>query len=125
MKRVSILIIGLTIHLTLLAQSAMKVNSIEFKASYYKYKGIIIDVRTPQEFAEGHIEGSKNIDITNSSFDSEIEKLDKTQAVFLYCAIGVRSGRAAATLRKKGFKIVYDLDGGYSDLVKVGMRSTK
>jgi rhodanese-related sulfurtransferase len=82
-------------------------------------------VRTAQEFAEGHIEGAKNIDITNDTFESEIEKLDKNQAFFVYCAIGVRSGRAAGLLRKKGFKNVVDLNGGYEDLLKVGMKNTK
>ena len=54
-----------------------------------------------------------------------IEKLDKDQAVFLYCGVGIRSAKAATILRKKGFKYVYDLDGGYKDLIKVGMRSVK
>ncbi len=108
-----------------MGQSALKVNSIEFKANYYKFKGQLIDVRTAQEFAEGHIEGAKNIDITNDAFESEIEKLDKNQAFLVYCAIGVRSGRAAALLRKKGFKNVIDLNGGYEDLLKVGMKNAK
>jgi phage shock protein E len=106
-----------------LGQSALKVNSIEFKANFYKYKGLLIDVRTPQEFSEGHLEGAKNIDITSENFEAEIEKIDKNQALFVYCAIGVRSGRAAAFLRKKGFKNVIDLNGGYEDLLKVGMKN--
>lgn len=107
------------------SQSALKVNSIEFKASYFKYRGILLDVRTPLEFAEGHIENSKNIDLSAGNFESEIDKLDKEQTVFVYCAIGVRSTKAANILRKKGFKHVFDLDGGYTDLVKVGLKSVK
>jgi rhodanese-related sulfurtransferase len=107
------------------SQSALKVNSIEFKASYFKYRGILLDVRTPLEFAEGHIENSKNIDLSAGNFETEIDKLDKEQTVFVYCAIGVRSTKAANILRKKGFKHVFDLDGGYSDLVKVGLKSVK
>ncbi len=106
-------------------QSALKVNSIEFKASYFKYRGILLDVRTPLEYAEGHIENSKNIDLSSPNFEAEINKLDKDQAVFVYCGIGVRSTKAATMLRKKGFKHVFDLDGGYQDLVKVGMKSVK
>lgn len=108
-----------------LGQSALKVNSIEFKASYFKYKGVLLDVRTPLEYAEGHIENARNIDLSNSNFETEINKLDREQAVFVYCGIGVRSTKAAAMLRKKGFKHVFDLDGGYQDLVKVGMKSVK
>ncbi|MEY2800012.1 MAG: hypothetical protein RI934_1000 [Bacteroidota bacterium] len=119
-----ILFIGLLLFSTMvLAQSALKVNSIEFKANFYKYKGQLIDVRTPQEFSEGHLDGAKNIDITSENFEAEIEKIDKNQALFVYCAIGVRSGRAAAFLRKKGFKNVIDLNGGYEDLLKVGMKN--
>jgi rhodanese-related sulfurtransferase len=108
-----------------MAQSALKVNSIEFKAQYYKHRGQLIDVRTPYEYADGHIENARNIDVSVASFEAEIEKLDRDQAVFIYCGIGIRSAKAAAILRKKGFKYVYDLDGGYKDLVKVGMRSVK
>lgn len=107
------------------AQSALKVNSIEFKASYFKYRGILLDVRTPMEFNEGHIENAKNIDISNTNFESEVDKLDKEQTVFVYCAIGVRSSKAANILRKKGFKHVFDLDGGYPDLIKVGFKNVK
>lgn len=108
-----------------IAQSALKVNSIEFKASYYKHKGVLIDVRTSYEYGDGHIENARNIDVSLPNFESEIEKLDKDQAVFLYCGVGIRSAKAAGILRKKGFKYVYDLDGGYKDLIKVGMRSVK
>lgn len=107
------------------SQSALKVNSIEFKASYFKYRGVLLDVRTPSEFADGHIENARNLDFSASNFESEIDKLDKEQTVFLYCAIGVRSTKAANLLRKKGFKHVFDLDGGYPDLIKVGMKSVK
>ncbi len=108
-----------------MAQSALKVNSIEFKASYYKYKGVLIDVRTPLEYEEGHIEKSRNLDINSPEFMKEIDKIPRDQAIFVYCGIGVRSAKAANLLRKNGFKYVYDLDGGYEDLIKVGMRSVK
>lgn len=125
MKKISFILIFVFAFLFSMAQSALKVNSIEFKAQYYKHRGQLIDVRTPYEYADGHIENARNIDVSVASFEAEIEKLDRDQAVFIYCGIGIRSAKAAATLRKKGFKYVYDLDGGYKDLVKVGMRSVK
>lgn len=82
-------------------------------------------MRTPYEFADGHIENARNIDISVPGFEAEIDKLDRDQAIFVYCGVGIRSAKAAAILRKKGFKYVFDLDGGYKDLVKVGMRATK
>lgn len=125
MKKISFILIFVFAFLFSMAQSALKVNSIEFKAQYYKHRGQLIDVRTPYEYADGHIENARNIDVSVASFEAEIEKLDRDQAVFIYCGIGIRSAKAAAILRKKGFKYVYDLDGGYKDLVKVGMRSVK
>src|SRR5574343_908407 len=109
MKNKSFIVVLVLIAGLAYAQSALKVNSIEFKASYFKYRGILLDVRTPMEFNEGHIENAKNIDISNTNFESEVDKLDKEQTVFVYCAIGVRSSKAANILRKKGFKHVFDL----------------
>lgn len=125
MKKFTIIFFIVFACLHIFAQSALKVNSIEFKASYYKHRGILLDVRTAYEYADGHIENARNIDVSLSTFESEIDKLDKDQAVFLYCGVGIRSAKAASILRKKGFKYVYDLDGGYKDLIKVGMRSVK
>lgn len=125
MKKIIFIIALVMSTLYAFSQSALKVNSIEFKASYFKYRGLLLDVRTPLEYSEGHIENAKNLDVSAFNFESELDKLDKDQPVFVYCAIGVRSAKAANMLRKKGFKHVYDLDGGYQDLLKVGMRNGK
>lgn len=125
MRFIRISILLLLISTLAPAQSALKVNSIEFKASYYKLKGVLVDVRTSHEYAEGHIENAKNIDVSKDDFATQVEKLPRDQAIFVYCGIGVRSAKAAAQLRKMGFKYVYDLDGGYEDLLKVGMRPAK
>jgi thioredoxin len=72
----------------------------------------ILDVRTPSEFAEGHIENALNIDWNGSSFDAQVSKLDKNKTVFVYCLSGGRSSSAANQLRSNGFKKVFELDGG-------------
>jgi len=72
----------------------------------------LLDVRTPEEFEEGHIENALNIDWNGDSFDEEISKLDKTQPVFIYCRSGNRSNDAAAHMQKAGFKNIYKLKGG-------------
>ncbi|MBK7148688.1 MAG: thioredoxin fold domain-containing protein [Bacteroidetes bacterium] len=72
----------------------------------------LIDVRTPGEFADGHLRQAKNIDWNSSSFESDIQALDKTQPVFVYCLSGGRSSSAAAKMRAIGFSKVYELDGG-------------
>jgi thioredoxin len=72
----------------------------------------LIDVRTPDEFADGHLRNAKNIDWNGSTFESQIGSLDKTQPVLVYCLSGGRSGSAAAKMRSMGFAQVYEMAGG-------------
>ena len=72
----------------------------------------LIDVRTPAEFAEGHIENAKNIDFYSANFDLQIDALDKSIPVILYCKSGRRSAKCVSKLNLKGFKVIYDLQGG-------------
>ena len=72
----------------------------------------LVDVRTPAEFADGHLPGAIFIDIRENTFDSLIQQLDKSRPVFVYCRIGRRSLDAAKILEKNKFTAVYNLDGG-------------
>lgn len=72
----------------------------------------IVDVRTPEEFAKGHLVNAKNIDWNGNDFEDQISKLDKTKPVFVYCLSGGRSSSAASKMRADGFKEVYELNGG-------------
>lgn len=72
----------------------------------------IIDVRTPGEFAAGHIENAVNIDWLGDVFVANAEKLDKSKPVFVYCKTSNRSPSAAAKLEELGFKNIFNLDGG-------------
>lgn len=72
----------------------------------------LVDVRTPEEYKEAFIEGFQNIDYLSDSFSTDVEKLDKTKPVIVYCKSGRRSANCAEELREKGFVKVYDLDGG-------------
>jgi rhodanese-related sulfurtransferase len=73
----------------------------------------LIDVRTPEEFAEGHIEGAKNINFHSNDFLAQFSQLDREKPVYLYCKSGNRSGKAAKELADMGFKRIVDLKGGY------------
>lgn len=79
--------------------------------------GTIIDVRTPDEFAEGHLEGAVNIDLTASNFADEIAKLDKNGTYTVYCRSGSRSARAAEQMKAIGITNVTDA-GGFQDATK-------
>lgn len=74
--------------------------------------GVVLDVRTPAEYGEGHLLNAKNINWTGDTFDSELAPLDKTKPYFVYCLAGSRSAAAAKHMRDLGFTTVYELDGG-------------
>jgi rhodanese-related sulfurtransferase len=73
----------------------------------------LIDVRTAPEFKEGYIKGAVNADWQNENqFAEQVNKLDKTRPVYVYCLSGVRSGKAADWLAANGFTEIINLDGG-------------
>jgi len=72
----------------------------------------LIDVRTPEEYAEGYIKHAKNINVFDDNFIALIYKLDKEKPVYVYCRSGKRSADASEQLEKAGFTKIYDLDGG-------------
>lgn len=73
--------------------------------------GLILDVRTPEEYAEGHVPGAKNI--PHDQLGSRLAELDayKDKDIVLYCKSGRRAGIAANTLRAAGFSKLLHLDG--------------
>lgn len=74
----------------------------------------LLDVRTPDEVADGHIPNATNIDIhLGQGFLDEIEKLDKTKNYYVYCRSGGRSGQACAIMNSVGFENAYNLEGGF------------
>jgi rhodanese-related sulfurtransferase len=84
----------------------------------------ILDVRTPDEFAEGHITGSRNIDVLDKDFELDaLEVLDKDRAVALYCRSGRRSKKAAEILSTNGYQVV-ELSTGYNGWVEAGREVT-
>jgi len=73
---------------------------------------VLLDVRTPAEFAAGHIAGATNVDFESGTFESDIQQLDKSKSYAVYCRSGNRSGQATALMAKDGFKTIFNLDGG-------------
>lgn len=72
----------------------------------------IIDVRTPQEFAEGHIAGAELIDISQPDFAERIAALDPAATYFVYCRSDNRSGVATEMMLGMGFTSMFELRGG-------------
>lgn len=102
-------------------QSSQKVDVKTFQTNLAKSENaLLLDVRTPQEFEERHLANAVNIDINGENFEGQIDKLDKNKTVFVYCLSGGRSTTAAAALAKKGFKNIYNLEGGILAWVNAG-----
>lgn len=73
---------------------------------------VVLDVRTPQEFDEGHLKGALLLDVKDSeAFDKGIATLDKNKHYYVYCRSGRRSMKACEIMKKKGFSVT-NLDGG-------------
>ncbi|MEE9386417.1 MAG: rhodanese-like domain-containing protein [Nannocystaceae bacterium] len=78
---------------------------------------IVLDVRTPAEFAVGHLANAVNIDVRDASFNGKIAALDRSKSYLVHCSAGVPRGRsltAVSELGKLGFPKLYHLDGGFS-----------
>ena len=85
----------------------------EFEAKIKQAKTyIVLDVRTPQEYGNGHIDGATNIDFRNENFLNQAKVINKNKTVFVYCLSGGRSAGAAKALSEAGFKDIVELKGG-------------
>jgi phage shock protein E len=84
---------------------------------------VIIDVRTPEEFNAGHVQGALNIPVEYPDFAQQVAALDPGTTYAIYCRTGNRSAVATAQMGSMGYMHLYDLDGGFSDLEAAGMPS--
>ncbi len=86
----------------------------DFKAKMNGPDVILLDVRTPAEIAEGKIEGALELDIQSPDFAQKIDELNKEKTYLVYCRSGGRSSKACTMMADKGFKKLYNLDGGFT-----------
>lgn len=81
----------------------------------------VLDIRTPGEFAEGHIAGAVNIDFKAPDFDEELAKLDQNKTYLVHCGSGGRSGMSLAKFRELGFKKIFHLNQGFMEWEAAGL----
>ena len=86
---------------------------------------VILDVRTPREFAGGHIEGAVNLDYNDRSFKDDLNGLDKTKMHLVYCRTGRRSKGAFDMMKALGFQEIYHMLGGIVLWTSEGLPTTK
>jgi rhodanese-related sulfurtransferase len=96
------------------------VNAEQFDKLRADKKNVVLDVRTPEEYAEGHIPGAVNIDFNSEDFDKQVAKLDKNKTYLVHCASGGRSARACGKMDKLNFEHLYNLEGGIGAWEKAG-----
>lgn len=95
------------------SNSSVDVQNAEKFASTVSQAGVVVlDLRTPGEYAEGHISGAINIDVEDPSFDQKVGQLDKSATYAVYCRSGRRSALATEQMAQAGFTSLAELDGG-------------
>jgi len=125
-----VIILGLTLALVQ-AQAADEPNKNKSEVNHVNAKQaeklvaekqvVVLDVRTPAEFKEGHIAGATNIDFRAPDFEKRIGELDKSKTYLVHCASGGRSTQSLPVLKKQDVKSVYHLDGGFNAWKKEGL----
>jgi rhodanese-related sulfurtransferase len=100
---------------------ATNMNVLDFSNKITESGVVILDVRTPGEFAEGYREGARMIDFQGGSFETEIASLDKNATYAVYCRSGNRSGQAVKIMQDAGFLNLFNLEGGVIDWANQGM----
>lgn len=101
------------------AEGFKSVGVEEFEKSIADTSAIRLDVRTAEEYAAGHIDGARNMDVLQSDFEVKATRLPKQKTVCLYCRSGNRSKRAAAILAKNGYNVI-ELSTGFNGWKNAG-----
>jgi len=111
---IPVLFFLLTSFASINAQKKTEVNSKQASVLIQKdSKLIVLDVRTPEEFKEGHIKGAINIDIRQEDAFSKIDKLNKNAKYLVYCRTNHRSGMAVDHMMQSGFRNVTQMMDGF------------
>ncbi|NGP75801.1 rhodanese-like domain-containing protein [Balneolaceae bacterium YR4-1] len=107
------------------SESQTRINPETFKEKIQETRGVIIDVRTAEEYQEGHLAlVDYNYNLLNGDFEAQLDSLSKDETYYLYCRTGNRSGQAAEIMKNNGFDKVYNV-GGYQQLVDSGFESAE
>lgn len=99
-----------------------KVSPEQFSQKINSVNGQLIDVRTPKEYKDGHIQNAVNIHLYDQDFEERINKLDKDKVVYVYCKAGGRSAEAVDIMKTNGFKHIVELDGGADAWTEAGKK---
>ena len=96
-----------------------------FSRHISKKEVLLIDVRTPEEFNEGHLKNAKLINFKSDDFKDNITKLSKEKTICVYCRSGNRSGKSMELLKQEGYLKIYNLKGGIKLWQEKGLEISK
>ncbi len=108
-------------------ETKVSIEKLDTKAFYERVNGKevqLVDVRTPQEYAQGHLENAININVFDANFLEQMAKYKKDEPVYVYCRSGGRSMKAANMLKSKGYNVV-NLNGGFNGWSALGLPAIK
>ena len=98
------------------------IGSEEAKALLKQHPDIVLlDVRTPEEFTAGHLQGAQLLNFYDPDFLQRVQNFDTTKTYLVYCAVGGRSSQATQQMVQSGFKQVYNISEGFSALKNAGI----
>ncbi|CAN5405038.1 rhodanese-like domain-containing protein [soil metagenome] len=98
----------------------MDLNVSEFKEKLESQPGLVIDVRTDEEYNNGNLALTDyQYNFLDGEFEKQLDQMDKDKTYYLYCRTGNRSGKAAKLMKERGFNNVYNV-GGFEDLANGG-----
>ena len=106
------------------AQQYKNVNAQEAKVMIDKGGVVVVDVRTPQEYSGGHLQGAILANVNDPNFEANIKKISKDKKVIVYCAAGGRSANASGKMSSLGWKNVWNMTGGSSSWSSAGLPTT-
>jgi phage shock protein E len=86
---------------------------------------VVLDVRTPKEYAAGHVPGAINIDVTSPDFEKKVKALDPEKTYLVHCAGGRRGSQACGKLSQLSFEHLYNLEGGFNAWQKAGNQAER
>jgi rhodanese-related sulfurtransferase len=126
MKKIFFLLATIVIAMNCYSQKSetLGVDEFEKKLTATKEK-TVLDVRTADEFSQGHLTDAVMIDYYQKDFKDRLQKLDKSKPVFVYCYVGKRSASASKMLQDMGFSQVFNLEGGFKEWKTAGKKIIK
>ncbi|MDJ0835486.1 MAG: rhodanese-like domain-containing protein [Acidobacteriota bacterium] len=99
----------------------VSIPAVKFDKKMDVEKGTLLDVRTPKEYAAGHVKGSKLVNYFDEDFKKKLAEMPKDTTYYVYCRSGGRSGKTLKMMKDMGFQRVYDMSDGMLGWERAGL----